>query len=68
MARGLGGTNVYMVTWGQVDAEKVPFMVPDPMQLGPGISFWAGGGGELEASLKPTDHYAIVGSWGMAEP
>jgi len=61
MARGLGGTNVYFVTWGQLDQVKVPpVAVPRTQEF---LSFWPGGGGALENEQLPARNYTIVGSW-----
>jgi hypothetical protein len=61
MARGLGGTNVYFVTWGQLDQVKdPPPAMPRSQEF---LSFWPGGGGTLENEKRPAENYTIVGSW-----
>lgn len=69
MSRGFGGSNVYLLTWGQVNVDKVP--PPAPPSLKDSILYWPGGGGELEGDMRPSKTYTIVGSWslwGVTEP
>mmetsp|Transcript_105942 Transcript_105942/g.330399 ORF Transcript_105942/g.330399 Transcript_105942/m.330399 type:complete len:1163 (-) Transcript_105942:221-3709(-) len=66
-AKGIGGANVHAIIWGQVDFKRVhrPTIVPTCKP----ISFWPGGGGELEDDAKPNKNYTIVGSWsGWSDP
>mmetsp|Transcript_73303 Transcript_73303/g.158672 ORF Transcript_73303/g.158672 Transcript_73303/m.158672 type:complete len:835 (+) Transcript_73303:1-2505(+) len=62
--RGLGGSNVYVLAWGQVDLERCPPPPPE-MDRQLYLPYWPGGGGELEDSAKPRgrDGYKIAGSW-----
>mmetsp|Transcript_36505 Transcript_36505/g.109038 ORF Transcript_36505/g.109038 Transcript_36505/m.109038 type:complete len:466 (+) Transcript_36505:1-1398(+) len=65
-ARGWGGINTHIIQWFKVDndyvrTEKIQSSV-EPM------SFWPGGGGHLEATAKPMEHYSIVGSWNSWKP
>jgi len=61
MARGFGGSNVYLLGWGQIDDKKLPPM-PSP-SLEDQIYFWPGGGGSLEKESLPERAYKIVGTW-----
>jgi 3-oxoacyl-(acyl-carrier-protein) synthase len=68
MARGFGGTNVYVIGFGQVDETKV---VERPTDSTPMIAFWPGGGGHMHDDMLPEKTYFIVGSfnkWGTARP
>lgn len=61
MSRGFGGSNVYLLGWGQTDNSK---LVPPPAPVRQDtIQFWPGGGGKLEREMLPTRFYTIVGSW-----
>jgi len=62
--RGLGGSNVYILAWGQVDLERCPPPPPE-MDRQLHLPYWPGGGGELEDAVKPRgrDGYKIAGSW-----
>uniref|UniRef100_A0A7S1RUY7 Ketosynthase family 3 (KS3) domain-containing protein n=1 Tax=Alexandrium catenella TaxID=2925 RepID=A0A7S1RUY7_ALECA len=59
MSKGYGGTNVYCVSWGTLDHERVPLRA----EAGPRICFWPGGGGFLDVKDRPEKGYYIVGSW-----
>jgi len=66
-AKGIGGSNVHAIIWTQVDYNKVSR--PKIVETREPISFWPGGGGELEDEQKPNKNYTIVGSWsGWADP
>jgi len=61
MSRGSGGSNVYLLAWGQLNPEK---MKCDPPPINREfLSFWPGGGGVLESEKRPSREYTIVGSW-----
>jgi len=62
MSMGCGGTNVYATAWGMLDPDKVPSSADFPAQREM-ITFWPGGGGELEEQAVPLRGYFIVGSW-----
>jgi len=66
LAKGFGGTNVYLVGWGTVSNEKVP---PKPAVMQREVIFWPGGGGQLEGDMLPRrrDGYTIAGSWSKWE-
>jgi len=67
MSRGLGGSNVYLLAWGQVNHDKVP--PPRAPTLRDTLTFWPGGGGALASEQRPARAYTIVGSWSQwAEP
>jgi polyketide synthase-associated protein len=60
-ARGQGGSNVYLLFWGQVNKEVSP-----PKQARSSrdaITFWPGGGGMLPPEQIPEKFYSIVGTW-----
>jgi len=63
-ARGLGGSNVYLLAWGQVDPDRCPPPPPE-MDRQPYLMYWPAGAGELEDTMKPRrkDGYCIAGSW-----
>nr|AQS99262.1 type I polyketide synthase [Gambierdiscus polynesiensis] len=63
MSRGTGGSNVYLLSWGQLNPEKVP--PPAPRSTKELLAFWPGGGGQLENEKLPSKEYTIVGSWGQ---
>lgn len=60
MSQGFGGSNVYAITWGEMDTAKV---LISAASSGEQIHFWPGGGGFLENEMKPVEGYYIVGSW-----
>mmetsp|Transcript_44051 Transcript_44051/g.136125 ORF Transcript_44051/g.136125 Transcript_44051/m.136125 type:complete len:1033 (+) Transcript_44051:64-3162(+) len=62
MARGLGGTNAHVVTWGMAKSARA---APPPPEERPQLAYWPGGGGRLEGELAPraSGAYFIVGSW-----
>nr|AQS99179.1 type I polyketide synthase [Gambierdiscus excentricus] len=62
MSRGFGGTNVYGISWGTLDEEKVPLAAGSAAGQQQ-IHFWPGGGGFLDAKDRPEKGYYIVGSW-----
>mmetsp|Transcript_131790 Transcript_131790/g.328657 ORF Transcript_131790/g.328657 Transcript_131790/m.328657 type:complete len:1027 (+) Transcript_131790:74-3154(+) len=67
-ARGLGGSNVYLLSWG-ILAEQQRFAAEDSDDRFPRKkalpTFWPGGGGELEEHMQPRrkDGYFIAGTW-----
>jgi polyketide synthase-associated protein len=66
LARGFGGSNVYVIGHTQQESAKGP---QDAQQAT--IAFWPGGGGVLDSELEPTKTYYIVGSmnkWSKAVP
>jgi len=68
MARGFGGTNVYVISFGQVDPMKVSERRPEGQAM---LAFWPGGGGVLDQDMLPEKTYYIVGSfnrWGDCLP
>eukprot|EP00443_Scrippsiella_acuminata_P000781 CAMPEP_0115203272 /NCGR_PEP_ID=MMETSP0270-20121206/18561_1 /TAXON_ID=71861 /ORGANISM="Scrippsiella trochoidea, Strain CCMP3099" /LENGTH=1041 /DNA_ID=CAMNT_0002616721 /DNA_START=40 /DNA_END=3161 /DNA_ORIENTATION=+ len=60
MARGFGGSNVYLIGWGQTDKHKPKSPSPPWHDQ---IYYWPGGGGFLEKEQMPERDYKIVGSW-----
>jgi len=66
LAKGFGGTNVYLMGWGIVNNEK---SAPPPSVMQREVVFWPGGGGQLEGDMLPRrrDGYTIVGSWSKWE-
>nr|AQS99229.1 type I polyketide synthase [Gambierdiscus excentricus] len=61
MSRGFGGTNVCAVVLGERDPSRLD---PLPAEFKRNyITFWPGGGGELESSQEPRRGYYISGSW-----
>mmetsp|Transcript_47748 Transcript_47748/g.147578 ORF Transcript_47748/g.147578 Transcript_47748/m.147578 type:complete len:1039 (-) Transcript_47748:168-3284(-) len=66
LAKGFGGTNVYIIGWATISNEKVP---PQPPVMQREVIFWPGGGGQLEGDMLPRrrDGYTIAGSWSKWE-
>lgn len=61
MSRGFGGSNVFLLGWGQVDEGKLPTEPSAPPK--DSIYFWPGGGGELDKDQQPQMSYKLAGSW-----
>eukprot|EP00408_Alexandrium_pacificum_P025336 CAMPEP_0171183242 /NCGR_PEP_ID=MMETSP0790-20130122/15179_1 /TAXON_ID=2925 /ORGANISM="Alexandrium catenella, Strain OF101" /LENGTH=1162 /DNA_ID=CAMNT_0011648215 /DNA_START=63 /DNA_END=3551 /DNA_ORIENTATION=+ len=61
-SRGFGGTNVHVVTFGEMDTCRL-MPLPDPEAQRDCIQFWPGGGGELEEGSEPRRGYFIAGTW-----
>merc|ERR1712176_471803 len=66
MAQGYGGTNVYMLIFGEMDNDRVR---QKPPFLHREVVYWPGGGGMLEDDQLPRqrDGYYIVGTWSKWE-
>jgi len=62
LSQGFGGTNVYCLTWGKLDEQRLPAAPGFPAEH-QRIQFWPGGGGFLDAAERPERGYYIVGSW-----
>lgn len=62
MSRGFGGSNVYILAWGQMSDEVRP-LAEKPTEVD--IHFWPGGGGDLSKEQAPQSCYKIVGTWGV---
>jgi len=58
---GFGGTICCAMLSGEIDANKSP--PPKEVETFQRLSFWPGGGGELEEGMTPSEGYDIVGSW-----
>lgn len=66
-SKGIGGANVHAIIWTQVDTRRLS--QPKIIETREPISYWPGGGGELEDDQKPNKGYMIVGSWsGWGDP
>jgi len=61
LARGFGGSNVYVLAWGMAREDRVPLLRPVATQHA--LSFWPGGGGALDREMRPERAYTIIGSW-----
>ncbi|CAE8642132.1 unnamed protein product [Polarella glacialis] len=61
MSRGFGGSNIYLITWGDVkfNKESTGHVISQRDQ----IMFWPGGGGALESDAQPARAYTVVGTW-----
>jgi len=65
-AKGFGGSIAHVITWGSVDTKLRPGLTdhPEHPELNRvDITFWPGGGGELEDDAHPDRAYTVVGSW-----
>lgn len=65
-ARGFGGTNVHVLSWGQVAPAKVA-ACNEPRRRRR-LAFWPGGGGMLDTQDLPRRGYHIAGSWTQWAP
>ncbi|CAK9052454.1 unnamed protein product [Durusdinium trenchii] len=66
-ARGFGGTNVSLVSFASKDAKILP--EPDaPLPLNEQLTFWPGGGGELNHEAMPERSFDLVGSFSDWQP
>mmetsp|Transcript_17101 Transcript_17101/g.54772 ORF Transcript_17101/g.54772 Transcript_17101/m.54772 type:complete len:1163 (-) Transcript_17101:214-3702(-) len=61
MAHGFGGTNVCTILLGECDPCRLT-KIPEEFNRGY-ITFWPGGGGELDDEMTPHRAYYIAGSW-----
>lgn len=61
LSRGFGGSNVYLLAWGELDEQKAPPLPPPPAKEA--IQYWPGGGGSLDAAAQPAQAYRVVGTW-----
>lgn len=59
--RGLGGTNINMVSWFSADGSRVPVVKPKMERAS--FSYWPAGGGMLESDIKASEGYFIIGTW-----
>eukprot|EP00933_Yihiella_yeosuensis_P036291 TRINITY_DN30032_c0_g1_i1.p1 TRINITY_DN30032_c0_g1~~TRINITY_DN30032_c0_g1_i1.p1 ORF type:complete len:615 (+),score=104.63 TRINITY_DN30032_c0_g1_i1:1207-3051(+) len=62
-SRGFGGSNVYIVTWGNGDYNRVPDNTVQTISQRDQIMYWPGGGGALEPDSHPSNCYCVCGSW-----
>lgn len=65
-SKGFGGTVAHVITWGSVDRTLRPGLHQElerPELSRVDITYWPGGGGELEDDAHPDRAYTIVGSW-----
>mmetsp|Transcript_46466 Transcript_46466/g.75517 ORF Transcript_46466/g.75517 Transcript_46466/m.75517 type:complete len:243 (+) Transcript_46466:2-730(+) len=63
-ARGFGGTNVHVVSYGQIDASREPTVPEEKKSY---FNFWPGGGGELQDEQQPSRGYFIAGTFSRWE-
>jgi len=65
LSKGFSGTNGYCITWGAAQEDSGMQTTVEVLQQREQITFWPGGGGELEDEKRPTSDggYFIVGSW-----
>jgi len=63
MSRGFGGSNVYLLAWGQVNTEKVEPITTASYTTEESLMFWPGGGGVLSEDQRPSQCYTVVGTW-----
>jgi len=64
MSRGLGGTNVYAISWG-APAQEASLTPPVHEEV---LSYWPGGGGMLDSNSIPEKGYYIAGSFNDWSP
>merc|ERR1711971_1051587 len=66
MSHGFGGSNVYVLCWGQLN-ERYSEKPQLEEYVEEQIQFWPGGGGELDRELLPERSYQIAGTWNAWE-
>jgi len=62
-ARGFGGTNVNLLSFGRVDDALRPPPQAAPEEPRPKLVYWPAGGGMLDLDSRPRKGYFISGSW-----
>uniref|UniRef100_A0A7S4Q9J2 Ketosynthase family 3 (KS3) domain-containing protein n=1 Tax=Alexandrium monilatum TaxID=311494 RepID=A0A7S4Q9J2_9DINO len=65
-SKGVGGAVAHVIAWGSVDAVLRPGVLAQPQHPELNrvdITYWPGGGGELEDDAHPNRAYTIMGSW-----
>lgn len=62
-AKGMGGTNVAMLCFGETDATLRPPRPELPAEKMPQLSFWPAGGGTLGSTARPKQGFSIVGTF-----
>jgi len=60
-SRGFTGTNVHAIAYGEVDENRLMPLPRDTQR--DCITFWPGGGGELEEGVEPRRGYSVMGTW-----
>jgi len=71
MARGFGGSNVYVLTWNESDGDRAVSSTAPPLPNSnqhsrpalASLKFWPGGGGALAPEQQPKLGYSIIGTW-----
>jgi polyketide synthase-associated protein len=62
-ARGFGGTNVNLLSFGRIDDSLRPPPQAAPEDERPRLVYWPAGGGMLDLESRPRRGYFISGSW-----
>ncbi|CAK9076066.1 unnamed protein product [Durusdinium trenchii] len=64
-ASGIGGSNAHSILWGKACARQVK--MENPVQAEDVLTFWPGGGGDLDPICEPRRGCSIVGSWSLMD-
>jgi len=70
-ARGFGGSNVFVITYGAVDEERNPDLQAEVLEWYKQKDqpvYWPGGGGELDSSMTPMRNYFVTGTFSKWKP
>jgi len=64
-ASGIGGSNAHTILWGKACIRQVK--MENPVQAEDVLTFWPGGGGDLDPLCEPRRGCSIVGSWSLMD-
>eukprot|EP00439_Symbiodinium_sp_Y106_P049800 s652_g6.t1 len=64
-ACGIGGSNAHAILWGRACTRQVK--MEKAVQAEEALSFWPGGGGELDPACEPRRGCSISGSWNLPD-
>ncbi|CAE6957386.1 pikAII [Symbiodinium sp. KB8] len=64
-ACGIGGSNAHAILWGRACTRQVK--MEKAVQAEEVLSFWPGGGGELDPACEPRRGCSISGSWNLPD-
>jgi len=64
-ASGMGGSNAHAILWGRSVSRSMK--VERQVQPEEVLSFWPGGGGDLDPECEPQRGCSIVGSWSLVD-
>lgn len=64
-ASGIGGSNAHTILWGKACIRQNK--MEKPVQAEDVLTFWPGGGGDLDPLCEPRRGCSIVGSWALMD-